>query len=172
MQAELADIRQEPGQHGHLQQRQVVFLHLHTICRHHETTPAIGDDLLGSVELALHPSTDRPWRMLMVDQRNHGASSALALHPPHSVEASAGDLADLVDTQLGGRVPDAMLGHSLGGKTVLEFLRRQAEQGRPLPKQASSHILAVPAFCRKTPLAGLPRSRVTQASLFHWSTAE
>ena len=75
--------------------------------------------------------------MLMVDQRNHGASSALAFHPPHSVEASAGDLADLIDARLGGRVPEAMLGHSLGGKTVLEFLRRQAEQGRPLPKQVA-----------------------------------
>ena len=80
----------------------------------------------------------RPWRMLMVDQRNHGASSTLPFHPPHSIEASAEDLADLIGTKLGGRVPEAILGHSLGGKTVLQFLKQAAASGSDLPKQARS----------------------------------
>ena len=76
--------------------------------------------------------------MLMVDQRNHGASSALPFHPPHSIEASAEDIADLIATKLGGRAPEALLGHSLGGKTVLQFLKQAAASGSDLPAQACS----------------------------------
>lgn len=76
--------------------------------------------------------------MVMVDQRNHGASSSLPLHPPHSIEAAAGDLSRLVQTELGGNMPKAVLGHSLGGKTVLEFLRQNSKEGNALPKQVIS----------------------------------
>ncbi|KAK9917204.1 hypothetical protein WJX75_001833 [Coccomyxa subellipsoidea] len=80
-------------------------------------------------------TSGRPWKMVMVDQRNHGASAGLPLHPPHSIEAAAGDLTNLVQTELGGRVPKAMLGHSLGGKIVLEFLRQSSQEGHELPQQ-------------------------------------
>lgn len=74
----------------------------------------------------------------MVDQRNHGSSALLRnLHPPHSIEAAAGDLTRLVDEEFQGRVPHSMLGHSLGGKTVLEFLRQRSSDGQQLPKQVS-----------------------------------
>ena len=44
--------------------------------------------------------------MVMVDQRNHGASSEVrGFHPPHSIEASAGDLLRLMDTRLSGCGP-------------------------------------------------------------------
>ena len=76
--------------------------------------------------------------MLMVDQRNHGASAALPFHPPHSIEAAAEDLSELIGARLGGRVPEALLGHSLGGKTVLQFLKQAAAEGAALPKQARS----------------------------------
>ena len=67
-------------------------------------------------------SSSRPWKMVMVDQRNHGASSEVrGFHPPHSIQASAGDLLSLVKTKLSGRIPDMLVGHSLGGKTVLEL---------------------------------------------------
>jgi len=77
----------------------------------------------------------RPWKMVMVDQRNHGASAGLPLHPPHTIDAAAGDLSRLVQTELGGRMPEAVLGHSLGGKTALEFLRQNCQEGKDLPKQ-------------------------------------
>jgi len=49
--------------------------------------------------------------VLLVDQRCHGASAALpGLHPPHDMEAAAGDLANLVHRSLGGRAPAALVG--------------------------------------------------------------
>ena len=75
--------------------------------------------------------------MVMVDQRNHGASASLPLHPPHSIAAAAGDLSRLVQTELGGNMPKAVLGHSLGGKIVLEFLRQNSEEGHALPQQVT-----------------------------------
>ena len=80
--------------------------------------------------------SSRPWKMVMVDQRNHGASSEVrGFHPPHSIQASAGDLLSLVQEKLSGRVPDMLVGHSLGGKTVLELLRQLQESGQQLPKK-------------------------------------
>ncbi len=76
--------------------------------------------------------------MVMVDQRNHGASSEVkGFHPPHSIQASAGDLLQLVQTKLSGRTPDLLVGHSLGGKTVLELLRQLQDSGQHVPKQVS-----------------------------------
>ena len=76
--------------------------------------------------------------MVMVDQRNHGASSDVkGFHPPHSIQASAGDLLQLVQTKLSGRTPDLLVGHSLGGKTVLELLRQLQDSGQHVPKQVS-----------------------------------
>ena len=73
--------------------------------------------------------------MVMVDQRNHGASSEVCgFHPPHSIQASAGDLLSLVRKKLSGRVPDMLVGHSLGGKIVLELLRQLRDSGQQLPK--------------------------------------
>jgi esterase len=56
------------------------------------------------------------WRVLAVDQRNHGRS-------PHSnvftIDAMAGDLAELLDLRA---IPSAfVLGHSMGGKTAMQF---------------------------------------------------
>ena len=76
--------------------------------------------------------------MVMVDQRNHGASSDVqGFHPPHNIQSSAGDLLDLVQTKLSGRVPDLLIGHSLGGKTVLELLSQLQQSGQHVPKQVS-----------------------------------
>jgi hypothetical protein len=86
--------------------------------------------------------------MLMVDQRNHGASAALPLHPPHSIEAAAEDLSELIGAKLGGRVPEALLGHSLGGKTVLQFLKQAAAEGAALPKQARCCTLTPCNACK------------------------
>jgi pimeloyl-ACP methyl ester carboxylesterase len=55
------------------------------------------------------------WGALLVDLRQHGASQGFP--PPHSVAAAAADLADLAEaTHL---APDALLGHSFGGKVAL-----------------------------------------------------
>ena len=100
--------------------------------------------------------------MVMVDQRNHGASSEVqGLHPPHSIEASAGDLLNLVHQKLSGRVPDMLIGHSLGGKTVVELLRLLQESGQPMPKQVSEQSL-LPDICIALTIAFLLFARTSR----------
>ncbi|KAK9815258.1 hypothetical protein WJX72_000795 [[Myrmecia] bisecta] len=80
----------------------------------------------------------RGWLMSLVDQRNHGSSSQIPdLKPPHTIQASAGDLQDLVKQEFGGRPFDAVVGHSMGGKTALEYLRQTSAPGSKIkpPKQ-------------------------------------
>lgn len=60
------------------------------------------------------------WGALLVDLRQHGGSQAFP--PPHTVDAAAADLVDLAGHT--GLVPDAVLGHSFGGKVALLFAGR------------------------------------------------
>ena len=70
------------------------------------------------------------WGMVLVDLRNHGRSSRTAgLEGPHTLEAAAGDLIDLCEAEFGGKTPDLIVGHSLGGKVVLEYLRTLRQRG-------------------------------------------
>lgn len=59
------------------------------------------------------------WRLVLVDLRNHGDSHGHA--PPHTLSACATDLAALAET-LGGP-PQAVIGHSFGGKVALAYAR-------------------------------------------------
>jgi esterase len=65
--------------------------------------------------VSAHPG----WGGVLVDLRMHGESQGFA--PPHTVEASAGDLDRLVE-QFPGPV-QGVLGHSLGGKVALAWAR-------------------------------------------------
>ncbi|KAK9126347.1 hypothetical protein Scep_015193 [Stephania cephalantha] len=61
------------------------------------------------------------WRMVLVDLRNHGRSAEIkGLEPPHDLVNAARDLADLVKSR-GWAWPDAVIGHSMGGKVALQF---------------------------------------------------
>ena len=62
------------------------------------------------------------WRFALVDLRNHGKSQGFA--GPHTVAAAAADLHTLPD-QLGPI--EVAVGHSFGGKVVLEWLRSGAD---------------------------------------------
>ncbi len=62
------------------------------------------------------------WGAILVDLREHGDS--LDLPPPHTIAACAADIVSLVDS-LGLPVFGA-LGHSFGGKVVLEWLRTRS----------------------------------------------
>ncbi|KAI3434031.1 AB hydrolase-1 domain-containing protein [Psidium guajava] len=77
-----------------------------------------------SRSLASTLSTASPpseWRMVLVDLRNHGQSAELgSFGPPHDMFNAAKDLADLVKSR-GWAWPDAVIGHSLGGKVALQF---------------------------------------------------
>lgn len=68
--------------------------------------------------LARRFAAARPeWAFVLVDLREHGASQGL--HPPHTLDAAAGDLAGLaaaLDLPVRG-----VLGHSFGAKVALRF---------------------------------------------------
>jgi esterase len=57
------------------------------------------------------------WGALLIDLRQHGSSRDFP--PPHTVDAAAADLGQLAAHT--GIVPDAILGHSFGGKVALQF---------------------------------------------------
>ncbi|XP_061366738.1 uncharacterized protein LOC133309892 [Gastrolobium bilobum] len=60
------------------------------------------------------------WRMVMLDMRNHGQSTERKLNPPHDLDNTAKDLADLVKAE-GWCWPEVVIGHSMGGKVALQF---------------------------------------------------
>lgn len=61
------------------------------------------------------------WRMILVDLRNHGKSSEMeGFEPPHNMFSAAKDLSELVKSE-GWDWPDAVIGHSMGGKVALQF---------------------------------------------------
>lgn len=82
--------------------------------------------------------TNRPWRMVLVDQRCHGNSKDLTdLRPPHTIGASATDIAQLFRSQFSGQGPAMVIGHSLGGKVALDYVRQKA-CGLDMPRQVWS----------------------------------
>ncbi|AKV02876.1 hydrolase, alpha/beta fold family, putative [Labilithrix luteola] len=62
------------------------------------------------------------WGVVLVDLRLHGESQT-GFSPPHTVAATANDVAELV-ASIGHRGPvRAVLGHSFGGKVAIEYAR-------------------------------------------------
>lgn len=69
----------------------------------------------------------RGWRIILVDQRNHGHSAELAgFDPPHTLQAAAQDLHELIQQKYDSQQLSVMVGHSLGGKTTLAYLQQMA----------------------------------------------
>lgn len=98
------------------------------------TAPTTGDDatprhtafilhgILGSarnwLSFARRFVTQVPdWRLVLVDLRNHGDSHGAP--PPHTLAACADDLAALAAHL--GVAPEAVIGHSFGGKVALAY---------------------------------------------------
>ncbi|KAK9153639.1 hypothetical protein Sjap_001119 [Stephania japonica] len=89
--------------------------------------------------LSKSSSSPIDWRMVLVDLRNHGRSAEVkGLEPPHDLVNAAMDLADLVKFR-GWAWPDAVIGHSMGGKVALQFAQSCAAgdygESSILPKQ-------------------------------------
>ena len=69
----------------------------------------------------------RGWRIILVDQRNHGHSAELeGFDPPHTLQAAAQDLHELIQQKYDSQQLSVMVGHSLGGKTTLAYLEQMA----------------------------------------------
>lgn len=100
------------------------------------------------------------WGAVLVDLREHGDS--LGLDGPHGLKAVADDLAAL-ERSLASTVGGA-IGHSFGGKVVLEWLRSRANQSTeawvidasPSPSDPERDASATAEVLRT--LDGLPRS--------------
>lgn len=63
------------------------------------------------------------WGAVLIDLREHGDSRGF--DPPHTVGAAAADLGRL--SRADGPAPDAVLGHSFGGKVALRFARDESD---------------------------------------------
>lgn len=74
------------------------------------------------------------WQVLAVDLRCHGASGCAPLVGPRD---AAGDVAQTLEAELGGRHVDVAWGHSLGGRTVLQLLNA-------LPEAANRAVIEDP----------------------------
>ncbi len=85
------------------------------------------------------------YRALLVDLRNHGQSHGYA--PPHTVAAAGDDILALTN-HLGLR-PRAVVGHSWGGKVMLDLATRLATRGTtPGPGLALAVIVDAPPGIR------------------------
>ncbi len=65
------------------------------------------------------------WGAVLVDLRLHGDSQGFL--PPHTVEAAARDVVEVLPAVTGGAPVRAILGHSFGGKVGIELARQLAE---------------------------------------------
>jgi pimeloyl-ACP methyl ester carboxylesterase len=99
------------------------------------------------------------WGAILIDLREHGDS--LGFPAPHTLHATAADVTEL-ERSLGATVGGA-LGHSFGGKVVLEWLRSRGDQpteawtidSSPSPSAANPDTSATAAVIRT--LEALPR---------------
>lgn len=105
------------------------------------------------------------WGAVLVDLREHGDS--LGLPPPHTVRAAAADVAELersLATPVGGA-----LGHSFGGKVVLEWLR--SRRGPPTEAWTIDSSPSPTAANRDT-TAAAEVIRTLEALPRHWASRE
>jgi pimeloyl-ACP methyl ester carboxylesterase len=96
----------------------------------------------GGFSSALLRASAPDWGFVLLDLRGHAGSKGSASFPgPHSLAACARDV--LAFSAASGLVPQACLGHSLGGKVLLE-LAAQLGQGAQQPQAWSAPAPAPP----------------------------
>jgi pimeloyl-ACP methyl ester carboxylesterase len=112
------------------------------------------------------------WRVVIADLRNHGDSDGFP--GPHTLQACAEDLAQLV-AELGDE-PQMVVGHSFGGKVVLEYARSFASDlktlwvldsppGRARPNTGTDAVKRVIEKLRQIPLPISGREELTAQML-------
>lgn len=108
-------------------------------------------------------------RVLLTDARNHGRSPH---HPEHSYLAMTADLLRVLDDR--GIAQASLIGHSMGGKTVLEFARLHPNRCRRLivadmaARRYPIHHQSIFESLRSAPIhAETTRERVHQHLMTH-----
>ena len=74
------------------------------------------------------------WQVVVVDLRCHGESAALSqqLRGAHGVEAAASDVIKVLSALK--LFPEMLIGHSFGGKVVLEMTKAWSQGARRVPR--------------------------------------
>ena len=82
------------------------------------------------------------WQAALVDQRCHGRSARPLRAGAHTLASAAADLRATFQGPFAGWTPEVVVGHSLGGKVVLEYLRQLQAAGEPAP----AHVWVLDSF--------------------------
>lgn len=79
------------------------------------------------------------WQIVLVDLRCHGESAALSplLRGAHGLEAAASDVIRLLSALK--LFPEMLIGHSFGGKVVLQMTKSWAQAARRVPRPVQVH---------------------------------
>lgn len=94
-------------------------------------------------------------RFVLLDLRNHGGSQGLP--PPHTLDACVDDVLAYAGASLPGDAPAAMIGHSMGGKVLLQLASRHADAARLAAASPSARL-------RLVVLDSLPGARAPDAA--------
>ena len=84
----------------------------------------------------------RALRAALVDQRCHGRSARPLRAGAHTLAAAAADLRATFSGPFAGWTPQVLVGHSLGGKVVLEYLQQVQAAG----ERAPAHVWVLDSF--------------------------
>lgn len=108
----------------------------------------------------LPPPSPPPLQVLLVDLRCHGESAALSpqLRRPHGVASAAADVLRLLSALK--LFPEMLIGHSFGGKVVLEMTQAWSGGGaaKRVPRPVHVWVLdALPGEVRSGDMGGADR---------------
>lgn len=98
------------------------------------------------------------WQIVVVDLRCHGESAALSssLRGAHGLESAANDVISLLSSLK--LFPEMLIGHSFGGKVVLQMTQAWSKSKRRLPRPVQVWVLdALPGEVRSADMGGNDR---------------
>lgn len=98
------------------------------------------------------------WQVVVADLRCHGESAALshALRGPHTLETAANDVIKLLSALK--LFPEMLIGHSFGGKVVLQMTKYWSATARRVPRPVQVWVLdTLPGEVRSGDMGGADR---------------
>lgn len=108
------------------------------------------------------------WQVVVADLRCHGESAALSpvLRGPHGLESAANDVIKLLSALK--LFPEMLIGHSFGGKVVLQMTENWSASARRVPRPVQVWVLdALPGEVRSGDMGGADRPADLISTLEH-----